>query len=257
MFDALYISATGMHAQQMAVNTVANNVANMNTPGFKTSTVSFEDVMAAMSPIGMVHSNAVHAARGAGALAYTTLSGEQGTLTQTNQALNIAINGNGFLEVIQADGTPAYTRAGLLEINADGQLALTSGIPLSGRFNIPPDMTAMQIGTDGKVTATVSSAAQPVEVGQIELVNFPNPGALQPLDGNLLAATEDAGTPQTGTPSQNGLGSIQQGYLEGSNVQLVAEMTSMMLAQSGYELSSRVMQAADQMMSLTNNLYRT
>jgi flagellar basal-body rod protein FlgG len=257
MFDALYIGATGMRAQQAQVDTVANNVANLSTTGFKRSTVSFQDVMAALSPMGVDAIDAAgRLARGAGALASTALSTAAGTLMHTSQPLDVAIDGNGFLEVIRADGSPAYTRAGSLVINADGQLALADGTPLSGRFFVPPDMTAMQISADGKVTATVSGATQPIEVGQIELASFANPGALQPLGGNLFAASESAGPVRTGTPSQEGLGSIRQGYLESSNVQLVEELTSMMLAQRGFELNSRVVQAADQMMALTNGLYR-
>jgi flagellar basal-body rod protein FlgG len=261
MFDALYIGATGMRAQQTQVDAIANNVANLNTAGFHRTIVSFEEATAATAVTGtdpiLQAAQAALASRGAGALARSTLSSLSGQLQQTNEPLNVAIDGGGFLEVTRPDGTPAYTRAGSLKVTADGQLAIADGTPLAGRFQIPPDMTSMQINADGTVLATVSGQDQPVEVGRIELVSFANPAGLEAIGGNLFAATPDSGDPRVGTPSEQGLGSLKQGYLESSNVQLVEELTSMMLAQRGFELNGRVVQAADQMMAITNSLYRT
>lgn len=257
MFEALYIGATGMRAQQTQVDTIANNVANLNTVGFRRSVVSFEAATAATALTGTDPILQATASRGAGALAHTALSNIGGELQQTSEPLDVAIDGTGFLEVMRADGTPAYTRAGALQINSDGQLALSDGTPLSGRFSFPPDMKAVQIGGDGKVTATVDGQSQPVDVGQIQLVSFANPGGLQAIGGNLYLATPESGEPKVGTPSEQGLGSLKQGYLESSNVQLIEELTSMMLAQRGFELNGRVVQAADQMAAITNNLYRT
>jgi flagellar basal-body rod protein FlgG len=261
MFDALYIGATGMRAQQTQVDTIANNVANLNTTGFRRGVVSFEDITSALTPMGtdpvlQAVRSTLATVRGAGALAINTMSTTAGSLTQTSQPLDIAINGNGFIEVTRADGTPAYTRAGSLQINSDGQLALADGTPLAGRFVFPPDMTSVQINSDGKVYAVVTGQS-PVEVGQIQLANFANPAALQAIGGNLYVATPDSGEARTGVPSEQGLGSLQQGWLESSNVQLVEELTSMMVAQRGFELNGRVVQAADQMMAITNSLYRT
>lgn len=261
MFDALYIGATGMRAQQTQVDTVANNVANLNTTGFRRSVVSFEDMTSALTPLGtdpvlQAVRSTLATVRGAGAYAINTLSTTAGPLTQTSQPLDIAINGNGFIEVTRADGTPAYTRAGSLEINSDGQLALADGTPLAGRFVFPSDMTSVQINSDGKVYAVVTGQS-PVEVGQIQLANFANPAALQAIGSNLFVATPDSGEARSGVASEQGLGTIQQGWLETSNVQLVEELTSMMVAQRGFELNGRVIQAADQMMAITNSLYRT
>lgn len=261
MFDALYIGATGMRAQQTQVDTIANNVANLNTVGFRRSIVSFEAATAAVMPTGADPIlEAVRASletRGAGALAHTTLSTVGGELKQTNQPLDIAIDGAGFLEVVRADGTPAYTRAGSLKINSDGQLAISDGTPLAGRFTFPTDTKSVQIDSAGNVTATVDGQAQPVPVGRIELVSFTNPAGLQAIGGNLYLPTADSGEARTGAPSEQGLGSIKQGFVESSNVQLIEELTSMMLAQRGFELNGRVVQAADQMMAITNSLYRS
>ena len=261
MFDALYIGATGMRAQQTQIDAVANNVANLNTVGFHRSVVSFEEATAAASAttvdpmIQAVRANL--AERGAGALAHTTTSTVGGALNQTGEPLNIAIDGSGYLEVIRADGTPAYTRNGALKINADGELAAADGTPLAGSLRMPPDMTSVQITSDGQVLATVAGQSQPVQVGKLELVSFANPAALRAVGNNQFVATADSGEARAGAPTEQGLGAIKQGYLEASNVQLVEELTSMMLAQRGFELNGRVVQAADQMMAITNSLYRT
>ncbi|HWM69339.1 MAG TPA: flagellar hook-basal body complex protein [Steroidobacteraceae bacterium] len=261
MFDALYIGATGMRAQQSQIDAVANNVANLNTVGFRRSVVSFEEATAAMTPTSVDPMLAAVRAslteRGAGALAHTTSSTVGGALNQTGEPLNIAIDGSGYLEVIRADGTPAYTRNGALEVNADGELAAADGTPLAGSMRLPPDMQSLQISADGQVLATVAGQSQPVQVGKLELVSFANPAALQAVGNNQFVATADSGEARTGTPGEQGLGSIKQGFLEASNVQLVEELTSMMLAQRGFELNGRVVQAADQMMAITNSLYRT
>jgi flagellar basal-body rod protein FlgG len=261
MFDALYIGATGMRAQQTQIDAVANNVANLNTVGFHRSVVSFEEATAAIMPttvdpmVAAVRASITE--RGAGALAHTTASTLGGALNQTGEPLNIAIDGSGYLEVIRADGTPAYTRNGALKVNADGELAAADGTPLAGSMRIPPDMQSLQITSDGQVLATVAGQTQPVQIGKLELVSFANPAALQAVGNNQFVATADSGEARAGTPTEQGLGAIKQGYLEASNVQLVEELTSMMLAQRGFELNGRVVQAADQMMAITNSLYRT
>jgi flagellar basal-body rod protein FlgG len=261
MFDALFIGATGMRAQQTQIDTVANNVANLNTVGFRRSVVSFEEATAAMVPTAvdpmMQAVRAGLAERGAGALAHTTASTVGGSLKETDEPLNIAIDGSGYLELVRADGTPTYTRNGALKVNADGELAAADGTPLAGSLRLPPDVQSVQINADGQVQATVPGQSQPVQVGKIELVSFANPAALQAVGNNQFVATADSGEARAGTPTEQGLGAIKQGYLESSNVQLVEELTSMMLAQRGFELNGRVVQAADQMMAITNSLYRT
>jgi flagellar basal-body rod protein FlgG len=266
MFDALYIAATGMHAHQSQVDAIAHNVANLNTVGFRRSVVSFSEAAASVTPVnnaallqadGAADSAATTTLRGAGALARAVLSTGGGELKQTNQPLDVAIDGAGFLEVIRPDGTPGYTRAGELALNAEGFLTLQDGTPLAGRIAVPPDAREIRIDADGTVRAVIDGQQQPMEVGRIELITFNNPSALQSVGGNQFVATELSGAARAGTPGEGGLGAVRQGFLESSNVQLVEEMVAMMLAQRAFELDGRVVQAADQMMAITNGLYRT
>jgi flagellar basal-body rod protein FlgG len=171
--------------------------------------------------------------------------------------LNVAIDGAGFLEVARADGTPAYTRAGALKISADSELTLADGTPLASRIQIPPDATNLRIDADGRVFATVAGEVEPVELGRIELVSFSNPTGLRAVGANLFVASAESGEARAGAPTEEGFGSIRQGYLETSNVQLIEELVSMMVAQRAFEMSSHIVQAADQMMSITNGLYRS
>ena len=263
MFDSLYIGATGMIAHQSEMDTIANNLANLNTIGFRRGLVTFSDVSAqlaasALSAVGhSAASTASAALSGAGSVIQTTLSLLPGTLQSTNEPLNVAINGNGFLEVLRPDGTPAYARAGALEVNSDGLLALTDGTPLSAQIQVPPDAGTLTINADGQVSAVLAGASTPTVLGQIELVNFANPGALTVLGSNQYTAPAAAGTPQTGKPGSAGFGSLQQGYLEASDVDLNQEMTALLLAQRGFELNSKIVQSADQLWSITNGLVRS
>ncbi len=261
MFDALYIGATGMRAQQSQVDTIANNVANLNTVGFHRNVVSFAAVTAAVAPTSTDPSLAAEsptpAVHGAGTLAQVSTSTGGGELKQTSGQLDVAIDGAGFLEVVRPDGTPAYTRAGALKVNADGALAVADGTPLAGSIQLPPDTKQIRIAADGQVLATVDGDTQPVDAGHIELVTFANAAGLQAVGANLFVATPDSGAARAGAPSTEGRGALRQGYLESSNVQLVDELVSMMLAQRAFELNGRVIQAADQMMAITNSLYRT
>jgi flagellar basal-body rod protein FlgG len=259
MHDALYIGAAGMRAHQSHVDSIAHNVANVNTTGFRRQTVSFSAVTAALAQAGVDPAEIVAAAvpaRGAGTLAHIGVSIRAGELRQTGEPLDVAIDGLGFLEVLRADGTPAYTRAGALALNADGMLTLADGTPLAAHVSIAPDATSVRIDADGRVWSAVADDAEPVEAGRIELVSFPNVGALQAVGSNLFVATEEAGQPQIAAPGEGGLGLIRQGFLESSNVQLVDELVALMLAQRAFELNSRVVQAADQMLQITNSLYR-
>ncbi|HEY4211197.1 MAG TPA: flagellar hook-basal body complex protein [Steroidobacteraceae bacterium] len=261
MFDALYIGAMGMRAQQSQVDTIANNVANLNTVGFRRSEVSFSAVTAAMDPTSVdpvqQASMAAQLVRGAGTLAHISMSADGGQLKQTSAPLDLAIDGAGFFEVVRADGSSAYTRAGNLQLNADGTLAAADGTPLAGHLQFSPDTQSIQIAADGTVTAVVGGQTQPVQVGRIELASFTNPAGLQAIGSNLFVATAESGEARLGPASQEGRGAIRQGYLESSNVQLTDELSSMLVAQRSFELDGRVIQAADQMMAITNSLYRT
>jgi flagellar basal-body rod protein FlgG len=186
-------------------------------------------------------------------LAYSMLAG---ALTQTGNALDVAINGNGFIEVTRADGSPAYTRAGSLVINAQGMLATRTGEVLAAKIAVPPDAQSVSIAPDGHVYAVTPNSTTQVELGQIDLVGFTNPGGMQAAGGTLYITSPDSGEARPTAPGTNGLGTLQSGYLESSNVDMTTELTTLMLAQRGFELNSRVVQAADQMLSTTNALYR-
>jgi flagellar basal-body rod protein FlgG len=258
MTDALYVGATGMRAHQMQVDTIANNVANVNTTGFRRETVSFSSVMAALQggatdPLAESVRSSL-ASRGAGAIASLQLSTHGGELRKTDAPLDVAIDGNGFLEVTLPDGTPAYTRAGALSLDADGVLS-GAGYPLSARIAIPADASALRITPNGRVVANLPDRSE-VELGTIELATFANPAGLESMGGNLYRATTGSGEMRLGAAGESGHGLIRQGFLEASNVQLVDELVSLMLAQRGFEMNSKIVQAADQMAGITNALYR-
>jgi flagellar basal-body rod protein FlgG len=263
MFDSLYIGATGMIAHQLQMDTIANNLANLNTIGFRRSLVTFSDVSAQVAASALAAVGRTAAATtssllsGAGSVVQTTLSLLPGTLQATQEPLNVAINGSGFFEVLRPDGTPAYARAGALTVNSDGLLALADGTPLSAQIQVPPDAGQLTISPDGQVTAVLAGATTPTVLGQIELANFANAGALTLAGSNQYTAPAAAGTPQTGKPGTAGFGRLQQGYLEASNVDLNQEMTALLLAQRGFELNSKVVQSADQLWSLLNGLVRS
>jgi flagellar basal-body rod protein FlgG len=248
-----------MRAHQTQVDTIANNVANVNTVGFRRETVNFSSVMAALQsgatdPLGTTLRENLQS-RGAGAIASLQLSTQAGELKQTQTPLDVAIDGRGFFEVLLPDGTPAYTRAGALSLNAEGMLS-GAGLPLSARIAIPADASALRITPDGRVVANVADRND-VELGNIELAAFANPGGLQSIGDNLYRPTDASGEMLSGTPGEAGNGTLRQGFLESSNVQLVDELVSLMLAQRGFEMNSKIVQAADQMLGITNSLYRT
>jgi flagellar basal-body rod protein FlgG len=259
MTDALYVGATGMRAHQTQVDTIANNVANVNTVGFRRETVNFSSVMAALQsgatdPLGSTLRENLQS-RGAGAIASLQLSTNGGELKQTQVPLDVAIEGRGFFEVQLPDGTPAYTRAGALSLNSDGMLS-GAGLPLSARIAVPADATNLRITADGRVVANFTDRSD-VELGNIELAAFANPGGLESIGENLYRPTGASGDMQLATPGEGGNGVLRQGYLESSNVQLVDELVALMLAQRGFEMNSKIVQAADQMLGITNALYRS
>lgn len=260
MLNSLYISATGMQAQQTHVDAIANNLANANTPAYKRNRVSFEDLLSRTGvtlPEGLGGAQAGGSPMGLGVLvAGTGKTFGDGDLKKTDSAMDLAIRGSGFLEVTLPGGGTALTRAGTLSVNRDGLLANANGYPLRGNLAVPPHTGDIAIDTDGKVTARVDGEAKPVELGQIELASVNNPAALQPIGENLYRLTAAAGDPVYGKPGDEGLGTVAQGYLEGSNVKLVDEMVNLVLAQRAYELNAKLVQAADEMLSISNGLRR-
>lgn len=256
MFDALYIGATGMQAQQTQVDAIANNLTNANTPAYKKTRVSFTDlVVRAARPAGAP----LAAVQGAGAgvaLANTVKLFETGELKKTESAMDVAIQGDGFLELAMADGTRAYARGGTLKVNADGQLATQSGIPLKPGITIPEGASAVIIAADGRVRIAMKGQAAPIEAGQLEMVRFTNAQGLLAQGGNVYRATEASGEPIGGKAGEDGMGTIVQGFLEASNVKMVEEMVNLMIAQRAYEASVKVVQASDEMLGMINGLRR-
>lgn len=265
MFDALSISATGMQAQQLAVNTIANNLANVNTPAFKKGTVSFTDMMM-LDSTQLPSLDAVDDARAAGPLADIPQSGagvgiasvakmfDAGQLIKSGSASDVAIQGDGFLEVTLPDGSRAFTRGGSLKINADGMLATQSGYALKPGITIPANATNLAIDSNGRVTVSVPNRSSPAVLGQLEMVRFSNPGGLSAQGDNLYRSTDSSGEAIAGRPGQEGIGTLAAGFIEGSNVKMVDEMVNLMAAQRAYEANVKVVQASDEMLGMINNL---
>ena len=260
MFDALYISATGMQAQQLNVDTIANNLANVNTTGFKKSKISFTDLMVqeagrlapTQEEAGLLGS-ASRLGAGVG-IASTAKLFDMGDLKKTESAFDIAIQGEGFLEVTMPDGTSAYTRGGTFRVNRDGLLATAGGFPLKPNLAIPDNAQNLQIDSDGRVQVQVAGQATPIELGQLELVRFTNPAGLMAQGDGLYRVSPASGEAIAGKATEDGMGSLAQGFLEGSNVKLTEEMVGLMVAQRVYEANVKVMQASDEMLGMINGL---
>ncbi len=259
MFDALYIGATGMQAQQAHVDAIANNLANVNTAGFKKNRASFSELVVSAAAVGRPSADGVFATASAGAGVQLDATGkvfDAGELKKTEAPLDVAIVGDGFLELAMPDGTRAYARGGTLKVNAEGQLATTAGIALKPGIAIPDNAEALLISNTGRVQVRLPGQSTPVDVGQLETVRFANPRGLLTQGGNVYRATEASGEAIGGRPGEDGMGSIAQGFLEGSNVRLVEEMVNLMVAQRAYEASVKVVQASDEMLGMINGLRR-
>ncbi len=248
-----------MEAQQLNLDVISNNLANVNTTGYKKSKIEFQDLLyettrtpGAEQGNGNILPTGLQIGHGSRAVATPKVFTE-GELTQTGERLDVAIQGDGFFQVQMTDGTLAYTRDGALKTSSTGQITTSDGLPVQGGFQpIPVGTTGITISPDGDVSTTGSNSSN----FQVTLVRFANPAGLQPIGRNLYAETAASGTPETGTPNQTGFGSLQQGYLEKSNVKVVEEMVNMIVAQRAYEVNSKAVQAADQMMQDSNNLSR-
>lgn len=259
MIDSLYIGATGMHAQQLHVDSIANNLANVNTTGFKKNRVSFEDAFYRISQVGQADPAAgvQPLVLGLGTLVSSNAkSFLPGEIKQTESPLDLAIRGNGFFEVTMPDGSSAYTRHGVFRVNNDGMLATPSGHPLKPSLQIPADALEVVIAPNGVVSARMPDETTLSEIGQIDLATFTNPAGLDPIGENLYLATEPSGQALVVRPGEEGSGVLAQGFLESSNVKLAEEMVNLVLAQRAYELNARVIQVSDEMLSISNNLRR-
>ncbi|WP_369602230.1 flagellar basal-body rod protein FlgG [Hahella sp. SMD15-11] len=261
MNGALWVSKTGLSAQDTKLKTIANNLANVNTTGFKRDRAVFQDLLYQIKrqpggsttqdsqlPSGLQLGTGVR-------VVGTQKVFTEGNLEVTEQPLDIAIDGRGFFQILMPDGTISYTRDGQFHLSSDGTIVTASGLPLEPAITIPSGATSITIGTDGTVEVTEAGNPAPTQVGNITLVDFINPAGLQALGNNLFAQTAASGDPLQGTPGLNGLGSTRQGMVESSNVEIVEEMVNMITTQRAYEMNSKVVSTADQMLQfITNNL---
>jgi len=261
MSDAFYIAATGLQTQQLNVDTIANNLANLNTPAFKKTRVNFTDLVAADQSINTttetttLQRDAGPARSGMGVgVAGIARQFDSGALNATGSSWDLAIRGDGFLAVSLPDGTPAYTRGGTLKVNADGLLVTQSGQVLKPSIAVPANASAMTIDAEGNVLVSVPHQSRPVHAGQLQLTRFANPGALLAQGDGLYAETAGSGEAMAAVAGQNGTGSLQQGFLEASNVRMADEMVNLMVAQRAYEANAKVVQASDELLALVNNL---
>lgn len=253
MLRAFSTSATAMTAQQMMVNVTANNLANINTAGFKRSQIDFQDLLyvkvkefGTEVSSGMKSPSGVELGSGV-RVASTVKVFSPGELVNTDRNLDVAIAGDGFLQVSMPDGSTRYTRDGALQRGPNGELTTTGGYLIEPAITIPIDASSVNIGEDGGINVTTSSGTQSV-VGTLQLARFPNPSGLSSEGANLLAETEASGTATTGTAGSSGFGSIQGGFLEKSNVQMITELVNLITSQRAYEVSSRAIRAGDEML---------
>lgn len=260
MIRALWTAATGMQGQQTNIDVIANNLANVNTVGFKRSRADFEDLIYQTQKEAGVNttSNTVEPTGiqiGLGTqLADVSKNFMQGGLQETGNPLDLAIQGSGFFQITMPDGTIAYTRAGDFKLDNNGRIVTTDGYPLSPEITVPQDTTSISVGNDGTISVLEAGQTTPTQLGQIQLAFFANPAGLKAIGQNLFQQTVSSGTPTLGTPGINGLGTINQGYLEMSNVSVVQEMVDMIAAQRAYETNAKVIQTSDQMLQTANNL---
>ncbi len=259
MNQSLWVAKTGLDAQQTRMSLISNNLANVNTTGFKRGRASFQDLMyqtvrqpgaqtsqQTQSPSGLMVGTGTQ-------VVSTEKMFTQGNLLQTNNAFDLAINGRGFFEVQLPDGSAAYTRDGGFQVDSQGQLVTASGYPLQPGINIPPNAQSVTIGSDGTVSVQLAGEAAPQQVGSVTVADFINPAGLQPKGENLFAETASSGTPQTGAPGQSGLGLLIQGSLESSNVNVVEELVNMIETQRAYEMNSKAISTTDQMLAYVSN----
>ena len=261
MNPALWAAKTGLDAQQTRMAVVSNNLANVNTTGFKKSRAVFEDLLYQnVTQVGAATSQNTQAASGLELgtgvrVVATEKTYTQGNLSQTGNAMDLAISGRGFFQVLMPDGTLGYTRAGDFQLNASGQLVTSSGYTLQPAITIPAGAQSVTIGNDGTVSVQLAGQSAPTTVGSIQLADFVNPAGLQPRGENLLTESAASGTAQTSNPGQNGLGTILQGSVESSNVNVVEEMVNMIETQRAYEMNTKAIETTDQMLQyLSSNL---
>jgi len=258
MNTALWAAKTGLDAQQTQMAVVSNNLANVNTTGFKKGRAVFEDLMYQnLRQVGASTSQNTEAPSGLSLgtgvrVIATEKVYTQGSFNQTGNALDVAIAGRGFFQVTMPDGTIGYTRDGSFQLNSQGQLVTASGYAVQPSITIPQGAQSISIGNDGTVSATIAGASAPTTVGTLQLADFVNPAGLQPRGENLLTASAASGSAQTATPGLSGLGTLQQGSVESSNVNVVEEMVNMIETQRAYEMNTKAITTTDQMLQFVS-----
>ena len=262
MMRALWSAATGMLAKQLDMDVIANNLANVNSAGFKKSRVDFQDLM--YQTIRTAGSTVAQGSRvptriqvglGTRAAAIQKVF-SQGDFIQTENPLDLVIEGDGFFQVLLPDGSTAYTRTGAFKVDSEGRVVTSDGFVMEPELVVPANAVDISIGTDGTVTIQVAGENAPTELGQIQLARFLNPGGLVSIGRNLYKPTAASGDPAVGTPGLEGIGTIAQKFLEMSNVKVVEEMVNMIIAQRAYEVNSKAIQTSDEMLAAANNLRR-
>lgn len=258
---ALSIAASGMQAQQLNVDVISHNIANMNTTGYKRQRAEFQDMLyqnmerpgSTSSASGAIVPLGIQIGVGVRADAVGRVT-EQGGISQTGNPYDLAVNGRGFLQVALPSGQTGYTRAGNLAVNADGAIVTADGYPLEPSITVPAEATAIQITRDGVIEVTLTGQSAPSQVGQIEIATFINPAGLEGIGDNLFLETPASGSPNVATPGSAGFGTLMQGFLELSNVNAVEEISALIVAQRAYEMNARVITAADEMLQSTTQL---
>ncbi|MBH9538570.1 MULTISPECIES: flagellar basal-body rod protein FlgG [Novosphingopyxis] len=256
--SALQVARTGLDAQNTKMRVIANNLANVNTTGFKRDraqfeTLAYQQVVQKGAAADQQNKFATGLSLGTGvAVAGTARIDTQGSLQTTGNSMDIAIQGSGYFQVQMPDGSTAYTRAGDFSITAEGAMVTSEGLPLQPQIQVPQGATAITIGADGTVSATLAGQAEPSELGRIEISNFINSAGLESIGNNLLKETAASGAPITGAAGEEGRGVLRQGMLEGSNVNIVEELVDMIETQRAYEVNSKMIKATDEMLQFAN-----
>lgn len=262
MMRALWTAGSGMMAQQMNIDTISNNLANVNTNGFKKMRLEFEDLLyqtirtaGAPSAQGANVPTGFQVGHGVKSVSTTKIF-SQGDFTNTGNPLDVVIQGDGFFQIQLPDGTTAYTRDGALKIDGEGRLVTSQGYVIQPEVTLPDNADSINFGSDGTISVTVAGETDPQEIGRLELARFLNPAGLINIGGNSYRNSAASGEAVAGNPGTDGLGTIGQGFLEISNVKVIEEMVNMIVAQRAYEINSKAIQAADEMLQTANNLRR-
>ena len=262
MIRALFSAASGLQAQQMHVDVIANNIANSNTPGFKKDRINFQDLLyqtyreaGSTTLSGAQQPTGLRVGLGVKPVATEKLF-TQGAFQATGNPLDIVVEGDGFFQVLMQDGSTAYTRDGTFKIDGDGNIVTADGSQMEPNITVPENALSIDIAPDGNISVMLPSQSTQTQIGQIQLARFQNPGGLKAAGKNLFLETDASGAPQTGNPGEDGYGTVIQGYVEMSNVSIVEELVNLILAQRGFETNSKAVQTADEILQIANQLRR-